>query len=500
MINNNQEKNTNISTGTKSESNIYLKKSELPKNVSSFKNDAKYISESALTVWLKEHSYLSKNEIDTLIRNANLVVIDSINKEYDEEAIGILSNKINDLSGEIVAIKDRLNDINGSYISIDKEGDFATKADIISINNRINSIDTSEFITIDDIPSLPEGLVTQEWVESQGYIKTLPDLSIYAKKSQLNDYATKNWVNEQGFLTEHQDISGLATKSELSDYAKISILKDYAKKSSIPDISGLARIEDIPSVEGLVSQDDLNDYATKSQLEGYVKTNTLNRYVKKSELPNISNIATKDDIPSVEGLVSQDDLSDYATKNQLNDYVKTNTLNRYVQKTDLNVLASKEWVSDNFLTEHQDLSDYAKKSELPNLSGYVKSSALSNYTKKSEVYTKNETDNKFLSKNDAKDIYLSKQDAKDEYMTIKDVNKDFLKIEDYMGLKDATVISDEYKDKTMDEFNNILNTSYLKNGFYIVHYNDIVIVKDNSPINIFEGGAPQSIIEWKEED
>ena len=54
MINNNQEKNTNISTGTKSESNIYLKKSELPKNVSSFKNDAKYISESALTVWLKE--------------------------------------------------------------------------------------------------------------------------------------------------------------------------------------------------------------------------------------------------------------------------------------------------------------------------------------------------------------------------------------------------------------------------------------------------------------
>ena len=61
MINNNTSKKTNVNTGTKIETNIYLKKSELPKNVSSFKNDVGYISESALNTWMKEHSYLSKN-------------------------------------------------------------------------------------------------------------------------------------------------------------------------------------------------------------------------------------------------------------------------------------------------------------------------------------------------------------------------------------------------------------------------------------------------------
>ena len=125
MINKNTQQNNSVNIGTISESTIYLKKSELPKNVSSFKNDVGYISESALNTWLKEHSYLSKNEINTLISKANLVVVDKINKTYDDDALARLTEKVNNLSNEVLKLKDKLH----GFISIDKEDSFATKSD-----------------------------------------------------------------------------------------------------------------------------------------------------------------------------------------------------------------------------------------------------------------------------------------------------------------------------------------------------------------------------------
>ena len=94
MTNNNTSQNTTVSTVVKSESSIYLKRSELPKNLSSFKNDVGYISTATLDAWLKDHSYLSKSEVNALIKKANLVVLDTVNKSYDEEAIGRLNNDI----------------------------------------------------------------------------------------------------------------------------------------------------------------------------------------------------------------------------------------------------------------------------------------------------------------------------------------------------------------------------------------------------------------------
>ena len=56
MINKNtQQKPNDVSTITVSESDSYLRRSELPKDVSSFRNDVGYISQSALNTWLKNH-------------------------------------------------------------------------------------------------------------------------------------------------------------------------------------------------------------------------------------------------------------------------------------------------------------------------------------------------------------------------------------------------------------------------------------------------------------
>ena len=213
MINNSTNKTTQKSTATISESSIYLKKSELPQNVSSFKNDVGYISSSALGSWLKEHAYISKTEIMSLINKANLVVVDTVNKSADSEAINRLNQEIKDIKGEIGAIKDILENINSTYVSTERIKSLATKTDISNLSDEIDeistslsNIDLSNIATKDEIPIL-DGYAKEDWVRRQGYI-TSSALSGYAKKSDiptLKEYATQEWVNEQGFLTEVKD-------------------------------------------------------------------------------------------------------------------------------------------------------------------------------------------------------------------------------------------------------------------------------------------------------
>ena len=405
MINTNTDKPTQKPTATISESSIYLKKSELPQNVSSFKNDVGYISSSALGAWLKEHAYISKTEIMSLINKANLVVVDTVNKSADSEAI----NRLNLIEKEIVEIKDILNKISNTYVSTESINSLATKTDISNLSDEIDEISTS----LSNI-----------------------DLSNIATKDEiplLDGYAKEDWVRRQGYLKTHQSLVGYAKKSDLpTDYVKESDLSEYVKASEISST--------------------LNDYAKKSSLSEYVKTSTFN-----------------------------------------------SKLNSLVKKSDIEGYATQKWVNEQgFLTKNQDLSEFATKTDLKD---YVKIKSLDNtlngYVKKNSVYTQNESDSKFLSKKDASNIYLTQTSADDQFALKKMVESEYLRIEDYRGLKDATVINDEYKDKSLETLKGNLNK--LMNGFYIVNNDDIVVVKDHNVVNIFKDGTPQAVIKWKEE-
>lgn len=236
MINNNTSKNTNVNTGTKIETNIYLKKSELPKNVSSFKNDVGYISESALNAWMKEHSYLSKNEINTLISKANLVVVDKINKSYDDDALALLTRKVNELAGEVLKIKDKLT----GFISIDKEDSFATKSDLSGVNNKITNISTK-------LGSINTQISQINTTTSQKADKS----EIPTKVSQLE--------NDVPYLTQ-QSLNGYVKESKLAN-----VLKDYIRKSSVYDKS---QINDAFPTKKAVS----DTYITKDEVrKGYLR-------------------------------------------------------------------------------------------------------------------------------------------------------------------------------------------------------------------------------------
>ena len=317
MINTNTDKPTQKPTATISESSIYLKKSELPQNVSSFKNDVGYISSSALGTWLKEHAYISKTEIMSLINKANLVVVDTVNKSADSDAINRLKLII---EGEIAEIKTILENINKTYVSTERIKSLATKTDIAKLSDEIDEISTS----LSNI-----------------------DLSNIATKDEipiLDGYAKEDWVRRQGYLKTHQSLVGYAKKSDLpTDYIKESDLSEYVKASEISST--------------------LNDYAKKSSLSEYVKTSTfnskLNSLAKKSD---IEGYATQKWVNEQGFLTKNQDLSEFATKTDLKDYVKikslNNTLNGYVKKNSVytqnesdSKFLSKIDASDIYLTQ-----------------------------------------------------------------------------------------------------------------------------------------------------
>ena len=212
----------------------------------------------------------------------------------------------------------------------------------------------------------------------------------YEQPDYLDVNGARHLVQElkkyiQDIMNGKIDISQYATKDELSSAVSSIDLSGYALKGEIPSLDGYAKTTDIPSVEGL---------ATKTYVD-----------------ENIAKVATSGDI----------DLSNYVTKDTVYTKEQTDALIPSVPskvsqlENDSNYLSSipEEYVTDTelnakgYLTEHQDLSAYALKTEIPtvpSLDGYatteyvnnavsnIPTTDLSNYYTKAETYSKTEVD------------------------------------------------------------------------------------------------------------
>ena len=162
----------------------------------------------------------------------------------------------------------------------------ATKSELTEAENNLqgNITSLSESVARDIANvSVPEGVATEAWVQSQDYAsKTYVNDAVSSSSVDLTGYATETWVQSQGYLTEHQDISGLATKTELND----------TKNNLQGNITSLSE-----SVARDIANVDLTGYATEQwvQNQGYL-----------TEHQDISNLATKTELTSVSESVQTD--------------------------------------------------------------------------------------------------------------------------------------------------------------------------------------------------
>ena len=220
------------------------------------------------------------------------------------------------------------------------------------------------------------------------------DLTNYYTKQEVDDkipslsgYATEQWVEEKNYLTEQQS------------------LEDYAKKSDIPDVSEF--IKEIPSE--YITEEELNGkgyltsipdtYVTDGELStaisDKVSQTALNEAIEgvENKIPSLDGYATEQWVENKKYLTEHQDLTEYAKKSEL---------------PSVEGLASEQWVNQQgFLKEHQSLEDYAKKSDIPTIptsntaftndAGFitlneVPPTDLSDYYTKEETYSKDEVD------------------------------------------------------------------------------------------------------------
>ena len=103
---------------------------------------------------------------------------------------------------------------------------------------------------------------------------------------------------------------------------------------------------------------DLSSYATKEELTQAINSIDLSAYAKKTDIPSLDGYAKTSEIPSKVSQLEND--SNYLSS----------IPEEYVTETELN--------AKGYLTEHQDLSAYALKTEIPSLDGYATTQYVDN--------------------------------------------------------------------------------------------------------------------------
>lgn len=219
--------------------------------------------------------------------------------------------------------------------------------------------------------------------------KSVDKIKVPTKVSELS--------NDAGYLTQHQDISNLATKSEVSaveskipaayelptasattlggvkvgsglsitngvlsatgggvadsvEWDKVQNKPNFAKVATSGDYNDLINQPIIPSVAGLASEAYVNEKVAAIKvpsLDGYVKTADLSTVATSGSYNDLSD---KPSIPSTTGL---------ATETYVDDKIA---------EIDIPTVPTKVSAFTNdagYLTEHQSLIEYAKKTDIP---------------------------------------------------------------------------------------------------------------------------------------
>ena len=376
-------------------------------------------------------------EAVTGLAKASEVAATYATKEAVNAVAGLDADTVNQLkalaqNSDLTTVAEKVKNV---YTKSETDDKLAAKADVTAIPD-VSGLATKQEVTAAvagvQVPSI-EGLAKTTDVEATYAKKTeLPDVSTLATKAEVTaavagvqvpsiEGLAKTTEVETTYAkkTELPSIEGLAKTTEVD-----TKLADYAKKTELPDISGLATKQEVaaitvPSVEGFIKGAEVDaklvDYAKKAEVE--------TTYAKKTELPDVSGLATKAEVtaavagvqvPSIEGLAKTTEV-----ETKLADYAKTTDIEAaYAKKTEL---PSIEGLAKTTEVDTK-LADYAKSADIANtyatkeavnavagldvetvnsLKALAQNSDLATVADKvKNVYTKAETDTKLATKAD----------------------------------------------------------------------------------------------------
>lgn len=213
-------------------------------------------------------------------------------------------------------------------------------------------------------------------------------ISTQQLKKILGSFSTAVAKDVSGIKTEYatkKDVEGFAKLSDLNntyirkgdihteDYVTNVIFRDayqnrLVKKTDLPALDTIATKQEIsnavaaiqvPSIEGLAKESEV-----ETKLADYAKTAEVAATYATKEAVNAINGLDVDTIATLKNLSQHSDLTAIANKVD-NVYTKAETDDKLATKADLSAIPSVEGLAKTTDVE----TTYAKKSELPNVSG-----------------------------------------------------------------------------------------------------------------------------------
>ena len=298
------------------------------------------------TVIVDRLDVVTKDELKEALKNVGGIATEGLLTEVKAEELFVKkTDAVDNTNFELVK-----NRVLALELKTDKDtvyDDSEVKERLTTLENKA-SVDLSNYATKQELANvsgsqpLADNLVTKEELENRHYIS---DVSNLATKDELNEVrnsqptvdtshlVTRDELEGKGYLTTHQDLSEYAKKSELyndSDLkARVEVLEQKTDKDTVYD--------DTPLKERVMALES-------RAIEG----------------------GTYDDKPIRDRLDVLEAKEDKDTKYDDTEVKRRLTEIESKPAIDTSVFVTEEkLVSKGYLTEHQDLSNYALKSELP---------------------------------------------------------------------------------------------------------------------------------------
>ena len=374
------------------------------------------------TVIVDRLDVVTKDELKEALKNVGGIATEGLLTEVKAEELyakksetvdntnfELVKNRV--LALELKTDKDTVYDdseLKGRISVLEAREDNNTIYDDTNVRERLTALESKPNVDVNN-------LVTKDELASKNYLTEHQDTSNFALKSEIPQQYNDTEVKERLTTLENKppvDLSNYATKEELRDVSGSQPLADnlvtkeeLEAKHYISDISNLATKEELQEVRNSQPTVDTSHLVTRDELEskGYLTTHQdLSEYAKKSELYNDSDLKARvevleqktdkdtvyDDTPlkervtaleskAIEGgayddsdlrnrVVALETKEDKDTK-----YDDTEVKHRLTElenkpAVDTSVFVTEDKLNEKgYLTQHQDLSPYALKSELP---------------------------------------------------------------------------------------------------------------------------------------
>lgn len=253
------------------------------------------------------------------------------------------------------------------------------------------NIDLSDYVTKSELQAELDALNIKINLSSYATKEELTNainsiVSSYALKTEIPNKVSE-LENDSGYLTEHQDLSDYARTADLHSHENKNVLDDISATdvSNWNDAKVHSQTPHAPSTAQPNFIEDIKVNGASLMISDKTVNIDLSSYAKKTEIPSTDGLATTKYVDNAISNIPTTDLTGYATEEYVNNAIANIPsggdvdLSNYYTKEETDALipslsgyvTETELEAKGYLTQHQDLSNYATKDEIPDVSGFI---------------------------------------------------------------------------------------------------------------------------------